>query len=1208
MSKPNWTPAQAAAIEDRGGSLLVSAAAGSGKTAVLAERAVQLICDPVHPVEADRLLIVTFTNAAAAELRGRIGERLQAELRANPADARLQRQRMLLQRAAICTIDAFCLRLLQQNFQALEIPPDFAVGDAGTLEQLRQTALSETLEQAYRTAEFRAFADLYGKGRSDGAAGGLVLAAYDFLRSMPRYQARLQRAYPWDAGDEPAALARFRAALLQTAAALLRDAGRLYRAAHRLLLQDWADERARLTPAAFKKPNEAFAEAAERLQNAAALAAEAEQLAAAADWQGLYQLLAPWRESSAQPGLKGMRKRFGGENKAAVREHNDLAAECFERVLSLVNCSLAEMAADRQQEVAHLTALFAAVREFDGRYYRKKLEKKVLEFSDFEHLALQLLGGADGQRTALGRSVSAGFDAVMVDEYQDTNAMQDELYRLLASEAGDNLFFVGDLKQSIYRFRQAEPEIFQSRLQQYPLLPAPGTARPRPSTGCTGSSAQVALDKNFRSAPAVVQGINYLFEQLMTPQLGGVVYGDGQRLVCGAADGYAGRTEAHALQAETPEQEAAYLADRIAELVRQGTPVRCPGGTRPLQYEDCCVLLATRTRFRLYADALAARGIPVYADSSEDLLTAPHIRPLIALLRVIDNPAQDIYLAAAMLGPMFRFTDDDLVRLRAAQGRISLYGAVLRTAADPAQDPFAQKVRDFYRTLTDLRQAARTVPMEQLLEEIFVSTGYLAALGAMENGARRREDARRFAAFCCTNGAAGVAGLIRAIDATAAAGGFAESAPGRGKPGCVTIMTIHRSKGLQFPAVFVADTGHRFNTDDQRRALQLHRADGAALMLRGGSGAGGLYPTTGIVALRQLQQQEMLSEQMRLLYVALTRAQDLLVYTIPRHKLAEAASRAAASLRAGAVTTLHGSAVCFADWLLPAVLQHPEAKPLRQAAGVQLPWVDTQSPLQVFCADLTAEEAAEAAPAEAPRPAADPQLVQRITQSFDWQYPDAALNAVPAKVSVTGVVHRRTGVTLERPAFMAKEGLSAAEMGTALHAFLQHADFAALAAARGQGDPALRQAVACETARQRQLQLLSEEVAQTLDEERLVRFFASEAFARIGAAQQVLREYAFITALPAAAVLAAQGTPSADEALQDARVLVQGIADLLLVYPDHLELLDYKSDRHKTPQQLAAEYGAQLNLYARAIEKRFAPLKITYKGIYSLTLGQLIEV
>ena len=485
------------------------------------------------------------------------------------------------------------------------------------------------------------------------------------------------------------------------------------------------------------------------------------------------------------------------------------------------------------------------MRDFDARFAARKRERRLLEFSDFEHLALRLLRDADGQPTELCQGIRQGYAAVMVDEYQDTNALQDALYRCLASPAGDDLFLVGDLKQSIYRFRQADPSIFREKLESWPLL-AGGEARPRPEDGRPGENAMLALDANFRSAPQVVAGINFIFEQLMTPALGDTAYGDGQRLVCGAPGAYEGSVEVHFLPDDAAETDAKYIADRIEAMVASGEPVRDGGTTRPVQYEDCCVLLAARGDFPAYAEALTARGIPVYADARENLLDAPHIRPLIALLRVIDNPAQDIYLAAAMLGPMFGFTDDDLVRLRAGaqtpdqHTRISLYGAVLQAVQSGAEDDFTRRVQAFYRRLTALRRMARSVPVEELLEEIFVSTGYLAALGAMENGQRRREDARRFASFCAGAGAGGISALVRAIDAATLAGSTGqETAPGGARPGCVTIMTIHRSKGLQFPVVFVADTARQFNAADTRQPVLLHRVCGAGLRLRpeGGEGA-----------------------------------------------------------------------------------------------------------------------------------------------------------------------------------------------------------------------------------------------------------------------------------------------------------------------------------------------------------------------------------
>ena len=1231
MSEPKWTPAQRAAIDDRGGALLVSAAAGSGKTAVLTERAVRLITDPEHPVDADRLLIVTFTNAAAAELRARIGQALLRRSQQEPGSTALRRQRMLLQRAPICTIDAFCLDLLHKHFQALDIPPDFTPADPGNVETLRAAALSETLENAYRDPDFCAFADLYGKGRTDKPAGDTILHVYDFLRSLPDYDRRLDEYLaPWQQENGFDSTC-WHDLLLAEAARCAKAARELLTAALADCKEDFAlaqvqaEEKGRTAASKAKAVagvNDKFAEPLSRLEGAAALLGEVERLARAGEWTPLYDKLTPYvLGMEDMPGLKGMKKRLTGDHKAAVRTRADEAAGLFERITGLISCSEEEAEADRRTALPRLRALFGAVRDFDARFSAKKKERKLLEFSDFEHQALRLLRSLDGTPTALCQSIRQNYAAVMVDEYQDTNALQDALYRCLASPAGDNLFLVGDLKQSIYRFRQADPSIFREKLNTWALLPG-GTARPRTEEGTAGTDALLALDANFRSAPQVVAGINFIFEQLMTPQLGDTSYGDGQRLVCGAPGEYAGSVEAHFLPDDTAETDAAWIADRIEELVQHGEPVRDGNGkgTRPVQYEDCCILLAARGDFLAYEEALTARGIPVYADARENLMTAPHIRPLISLLKVIDNPAQDIYLAAAMLGPMFGFTDDDLVRLRArsvqaASGekrpRMSLYGAVLQEVLREDETPFNQKVKAFYDRLTELRRMARSAPAEQLMEEIFVSTGYLAALGAMENGARRREDARRFASFCAASGANGISALVRAIDAAAQAGSTGQDAvPGGARPGCVTIMTIHRSKGLQFPVVFVADTARRFNAADTRQPVLLHREYGAGLRLRPEQGEGA-YKTAAYAALAEVHGREMRSEQMRLLYVALTRAQDKLILTVPlgMTKTGNPFARAAAFLAAGAGETLNQQANSFADWLRAALLVHPFGGALRRQAGdLELPFVFTESEITVTVQESRPEpEEPEQEPEQTEAAPADPALVEALRAGFSWQYPAAKLAEVPAKVSVTSIVHRAEQTTLERPAFLSKDGLTAAEMGTALHAFLEHADFAALADAKAAGT--LDEAISAERRRQTETRLVAPEIAEKLNVSRIRRFAESEAFARICAADAVLRELAFITALPASTVLTAQGTSAQDAAsVQDEQVLVQGIADLVLVYPDHLELLDYKTDRRKTEADFLHAYRAQLNLYALAIDKRFAPKKVTYKGIYSLELGKLIEV
>ena len=412
MSETKWTPAQRAAIDDRGGALLVSAAAGSGKTAVLTERAVRLITDPEHPVDADRLLIVTFTNAAAAELRARIGQALLRRSQAEPGNTALRRQRMLLQRAPICTIDAFCLDLLHKHFQALDIPPDFTPADPGSVEMLRNAALSETLEAAYQDADFCAFADLYGKGRTDKAAGEAVLQVYDFLRALPDYGKKLDGMLaPWQ-DENGFARTCWHDILMQEAARSARAAKELLCAARNDCKEDFvtaqADaEASKKTPAAREKAvaavNEKFAEPLERLENSSALLGEVERLAGAGEWTPLYDRLTPYVLGMEQaPGLKNMKKRLTGEHKDAVKTRADEAAKLFEKIEDLISCSLDEAELDRKAAEPCLRALFAAVRDFDARFAARKRERRLLEFSDFEHLAL----APAGRRRPAHRAVS----------------------------------------------------------------------------------------------------------------------------------------------------------------------------------------------------------------------------------------------------------------------------------------------------------------------------------------------------------------------------------------------------------------------------------------------------------------------------------------------------------------------------------------------------------------------------------------------------------------------------------------------------------------------------------------------------------------------------------------------------------------------------------------------------------------------------------
>lgn len=1154
--KIKFTDAQAAAITARGGSLLVSAAAGSGKTRVLVERVVGLITDPEHPADADSLLIMTFTNAAAAKLRADITTRLTQEVRAHPGDRNLRRQQLLLQRASIGTVDAFCLHFVQQHFAMLDVPPDFETAEEADLARIEQETLAATLETAYNDPDFRAFADLYDRGRTDNTAGDAILDLYHFTRALPHPAASLKAfAEMWQT-DAPPQDTPWGQELLGIALARAQGAKTLLESGAAIAARD------EMADAAYTA---VMQDDAARVENLCYRLAEK-------DWEGslnaLELALGGWRRAGAVKGGKDSNQAASAASELRDRAKKQLESLRKDALL----CTGEEFAADCRRAAPLVAALVRAAQTFADSCFAAKCAEKVLDYADYEHLTLDLLLDEHNERTPLCRTVSGRYRAVLVDEYQDTNALQDAIYFALAQPEADNLFFVGDIKQSIYRFRLADPSIFVGKQQQWKSHPQPA---PAPAT--------LALDANFRSAPGVIAGINYLFETFFSKGLGGVDYGDGQRLVVGGDKNaaYQGMCEVDVMDGADTEAEAQHIARRIAEMMQSGFAVRGKEGVRPCRYDDFCILLRGRKGFPTYEGALRTAGIPVFADSAADLLDEPHIRPFAALLRVIDNPAQDIPLAAVLLSPLFPYTADDLVALRRACPQGSLYGAVLGDAAD--------RFAEFTAALTEYRRLARTLPVAELLEELLARTGYLAAVGALPDGARCREDLLSFTAWASGAGRAGLPALIRAMDAAAANGGLNQSAGGQTRPGCVSIMTVHRSKGLEFPVVFVADTDHKFNQSDAIRPVLTHSRLGVGVMLRAPRAAK-RFKTLPYAALAQAIRTETLSEEMRVLYVALTRAQDALIITVPLKNTASLLKTPAVCAAAEATgPEAMRSMGSWAGWILTATMLHPDSdalwnytsflphhRPTKVALGIRL---------------LPLPEQTEQPPAP-PAPAADPAAVARLRASFAWQSPRAALEKVPAKVSVSAVVHAARPVALERPAFLQKSGMTGAERGTAIHAFMQSVPFDGPA-------PDLT----AEVRRQTELQLLDPALADKLDLDAVRPFFESAVWRRIRLAKQILREEPFITALPAAEVTPAAGQGSAAEA----EVLVQGIADLVLVFDEHAEILDYKTDRSRDAQFYVDEYAAQLRLYRRAFAQRLS-VPVTKLTIYSFALADEIDI
>lgn len=1160
-----FTTDQQKAIDHAGSALLVSAAAGSGKTAVLVERAIKTICDPAANVPADGLLIVTFTKAAAASLRAKLAKRLRKEIQKTP-NSYLRKQLLLLQRAPICTIDSYCLQLVQTHFSALDIPPDFETADDAQLADLREKSLAAAMEQAYQDPDFCRFADLYGKGRSDATAAEMVLSLNRLLSSLPNPDETLEQFCAQWRSDVPLPQTVWGKALLAEAEHTLAAAQQLTNANIAVVNDD--GELDAYLPALR-----------DDLDRIHALQALAQQGA----WD---ELMAKVPEKWARLGTV---KNYCGKNLQLVQDRRKLVKKIiknmFEKVLV---CTLDEFEQDRQRTLPLVEALVRATANFRATFLQAKLDEKVLEFGDVEQYALQLLQ-QNGNPTPLAAQISQKLFAVMVDEYQDTNALQDALYHALAGQNAEKLFLVGDLKQSIYRFRQADPSIFQQKLQTFALS----------DTAAPGEKSKVFLDKNFRSAPGVIAGINSLFASLMSAELGGVDYGEGERLVPGFGDvsgygGYAGGCELHVVQAQTTRtnpkapahaDDAPFVAQRIAALMAQenGFVVRDGETTRPPRYEDFCILLRSRSGAECYAAALEAQGVPVHIDRAENLLNTPEVSPMVSLLRVLDNPAQDEHLAAVMLN-LGGFVPDDLVRLRVAQPKGSFYGAV---RADETE-----KTKDFLEKLATLRQLSQTIAVDRLMEEILLRTGWLAAVGAMPEGEMRRDNLRSFVAFVSANGKRGLAGVVRSMDAALASGKTQSGGGATSRSGAVSIMTIHRSKGLEFPVVLLPGLSRGFNKTDMRAATVFDAKLGIGLKLR--RGQGDLYATAAYSAIVASQTVDSISEEMRVLYVAATRAQDKLIVSAavksPENKLASLSV-----YRTGKTAlspNLLKNCQSFGDWVLVSALGHPKGQALQNQLAMQPLLDDVAMPetMQISLEEPLPPEETLPARQGLPTAAVDPAAVEQITQRIGWQYPKRSLTHVPAKVSVTALAHSNEELILQRPAFLYKEGLTAAEKGTALHAFLQYANFEAAKA-----DPK------AEAKRQVAQKLLLPALYEKMDFSKLNQFFESPLYTRIAAAQQQYRELAFITAVPAATVMGDEGDYG------DAHTLVQGVADLLLEFDTGMEIVDYKTDKGKTEQEFIRSYQTQLFMYAAALQKRFAK-PIDKLTIYSFDLGREINV
>lgn len=1261
----SWTTEQQQVIDLRNRNILVSAAAGSGKTAVLVERIVKIITDKNHPVDIDHLLIVTFTNAAAAEMRERIGNAIEKALDEQPGNEHLLRQLTLIHNAQITTIDSFCLYVVRNHFHEIDLEPNFRIGDEGELKLLREDVLGRVLEQNYEepSEAFSDFVEGYASGRTDAALNEMILQLYEFSRSYPWPEKWLDSfvgAYRIETREE-LDRAEWLAPLTENICFVLKDCEQLLKQAFAITQQDDG-------PDMYEKAVQSDLEKYEGLSR---LTSFCELSGALSDIK--YDRLASSRGFEGNPDKLELVKSLREQAKDVVKK---LCKQYF-------FCSPEMMIEQLERTEPMLEEVVRLTKQFADEFAAAKRRKNLVDFHDVEHFALQILVDEETEKAKkTAEEFRDTFEEIMIDEYQDSNEVQETLLRSISREerGENNIFMVGDVKQSIYRFRLARPELFMKKYDSYSLEES--------------TTQRIDLHKNFRSREEVLTCTNDIFYKIMVRSLGNVEYDAEAALYPGASYPVSADFTPEILLADSNDElledtelsdkktlEAKIVAEEIRHLMKtQPVTNKATGELRAARYSDIVILLRSLSGWAdSLVEVLNGNGIPAHTVSSTGYFSTVEVQTVLSMLRLLDNPRQDIPMAAVLRSPMAGLTDEELAVLRLEDGSVPFHEAVLELAeglyeedgqkeisdseADRKQGRNAdektenhieitahRKLLKFYKKYKQLRQLVPDTPIHELIEIILRETGYGHYVAAMPAGNRRTANLNmlleKAAAYEKTS-YKGLFHFVRYIDELQKYDvDFGEADMVGENEDVVRIMSIHKSKGLEFPIVIVSGMGKNFNKQDTRSKMVLHPELGIGLDYMDGKKRI-KSPTIAKKAIAKQIDLENLGEELRVLYVALTRAKEKLILTGTLKDAPEKleffrqqANLSKAADRPLSYLTREGASG-YLDWILPAVLSYGDKYPVRIVEAAELVLDEVENQLEQN-EDLTERiEEIEAA---------DTQLVGQLKQRFSQRYPYQVDVLRKNKYSVSELKHRamrerfeaeqeetvpaflEEPVTPTIPLFIQREESVEQETanrgalrGTAVHRVMECYDFAS------------------EKSVHEQMEAMEKEEKITADMRALVReqtvadFVSSETGKRMALAQRggaLYREKPFVMGFTeeelerygfgagAQMIENEAQTENAQQEIMSENVsqenhmheedltLIQGIIDVFWIEDDGITVLDYKTDRVDTAQELIDRYATQLKLYADALERVFATRKLKVKEIliYSFRLEKLISI
>ncbi len=1163
------TREQSLAIFEKG-SILVSAAAGSGKTAVLVERVAQLLTDKTNPVSADKLLVVTYTNAAAAELRHRIEKRLSDEFERCPDDMYLQKQRILLSNAKICTIDSFCIDFIRENFEYTGLSPSFKIADKATLSAFERAALSELVNECFNADDF-AFLNLLqflGDDYDDSKLLKCVYQIYDYSRHIPfpeqwldfvmnSYKEHIEgKSTEWfdnafelvsDYAADAVSNAKEALALLETNEKAYEQYSQCY-----LYLYDFSSQ--------------------------------AEKLCKDKDWDGLYALL----QSLNIPNCK----RLSSADKTAQVEYSvtfrNLVKKNIEKIKGFVYGDLNYITNETRIILPHIEKLCELVVRFSKKLYDNLKSQNLITFYIAEQTVLDVLTTVCEGKTVMSdvaMNFLSRYEAILVDEYQDTNSLQDTLFHIL-SDGGKNLFCVGDMKQCIYKFRGSNPLNFLAKKNGA----VTSTEGRQPA-----DTLRIDLGCNFRSRSEVCEFINKIFEKILYLKNSDFDYDEQEKLIPMAKypQNEDSKVEAHFVDYDAIVNntdlrleskiyaEAEIVADIIEDTVSAAPFLRDGESLRKAGYGDITVLVRSmRDKGDVFVRVLKERGIPVSVSAS-DVLDSDEVRTLLSIIKIIDNPSDDVSLVTAMTSAVFAFTVAELAEIRSESKYGSFISAVIR-ASKNCEDT---KVKLFLSALERLRRKSVIMSVGQLIDEIFYETNLLNIYSATENG-----DIKRLNLLSVQN-AAYAFEAERKQDVKGFLNYFAhlenkDFSLSSDKDDCVTVMTIHKSKGLQFPVCIVANTSNEFNQSDLRDNIIMNEKYGFALTYYDDTQA-----RCDKALLRTLlkadEHKQLLAEELRVFYVALTRAEEKLILLSTYKNLDKEIDSKKSSLSvSGSVYrvshNLFKTNTSYADWILESLLLE----------GYEDALLGREKDKHIFVHKSLRDRVKTKISSSVISASED--NAQRLSELYSYRYPYAELLSLQSKASVTELVHKADDKLYrftKRPAFLQEQGLTSAEKGTVIHKIMQYADF-----------EKCRLDFEDEIDRLYEFMFLSEEEVKTADLSMLSTFFNSSVCQRILNAESVKREMKFLTEFPAN-----QLDPTLKGDFSDEMIVVQGAVDLVFKEDGKLVILDFKTDRNKDEEELISAYSEQLKIYAKACSKILkAPVKELL--IYSFALGREISV